>query len=292
MENIDSIYLIDGFLLSGEQSVVDYKKENYRLGDNPKKTEIIKDIIAMANSLNSDIDFRYIIVGYDEVEKKVVSFESEDQSNFQQYINCNVSPGIHFEYLEIEVKLGKVGVFIIRGSNFNNQPFLLQKELKFGVKHNLQSKGTGFIRVGTTSEIINKIHLDSIYEKKYNRDRSNDLNLSLINENNLAIVLRNISKEQLFINNCSIKIFDYINQEFIKVPFNAKVNNGNIEIFNLRNIELIINPNSEKVIFSFRKEFQNDLLKSRNQLKIEVKVESPNFINGPKILSEIIQLNK
>lgn len=289
MQNIEIINLINDFLLSGEKSNVDYKKENYKLrSDN--KAEIIKDFIAMANSLKSNLENNYIIVGYDEESREVVDFETEDQSNFQQYINSNVDPAIDFEYLEININIGKVGIFIIDRTNFNKQPFLLKKQIT--LKNKPKSIGTGFIRIGTSTDILNKMYLDKIYENKYNRDRSNDLKFSLFKNNKLAIVLKNVSQQQLLISNYKIRIFDYSNNKFVKIPFIGNVNNNNLEFYNIKFTPLIINPNSENVIFSFSEDFQNDLLNDRNEINIELVAESPNFNMGPLLLKENIPLTR
>lgn len=289
MQNIEVIKLIEDFLLSGEKSNVDYKKENYKLGKSDNKAEIIKDFIAMANSLKSNLENNYIIVGYDEESREVVGFETEDQSNFQQYINSNVDPAIYFEYLEININIGKVGIFIIDRTNFSEQPFLLKKEISLRSKP--KSIGTGFIRIGTSTEVMNKIHFDKIYENRYNRDRSNDLKFSLFKNNKLAIVLKNVSQQQLLINNYKIKILDYSNNKFINLPFTGIVNDSNLEIYNSRNNTMIINPNSDITIFDFSNEFQNDLLYDRSELNIELVLESPNFNMGPLSLKETIILN-
>jgi hypothetical protein len=161
-----------------ESSTIDYKRDQYPIGKNLKKHELLKDISAMAN-FPSDED-KYIIIGVLEKDGRPFDFfdivDLVDQSKYQQYINSNIEPIINFEYKSFIYKGKNLAYFRI----FNNkdQPYLFKKEVKNAdEKDRIEYReGDGFIRVGTSTKKMSRNDFEKIYEKRFRKpDRKNDL---------------------------------------------------------------------------------------------------------------------
>src|SRR5690606_615567 len=84
-----------------ENSHLDFKREQYTIEKgNPKQSDFLKDISAMAN-IPSERD-KFIIIGVAEKDGKVANFMDVnnliDQANYQTYLNEYIEPEINFEY--------------------------------------------------------------------------------------------------------------------------------------------------------------------------------------------------
>lgn len=94
--------LIDGLLYRTEGSDLDFKAEQYALSgeDNETKSELLKDILAMANAWREGP--AYILLGFKEEKPNPPQLigisEFHDDAHFQQFVNSKVTPKIQFKY--------------------------------------------------------------------------------------------------------------------------------------------------------------------------------------------------
>ena len=156
---------------------LDYKKEEYHLGKDAKRNEILKDISALANH-HSDSD-KYIIIGVKEengIVKDFYEIESlTDEATYQKFVNENIEPKINFEYKSFVYNEKKLAYFRI----FNNRlrPYLFKKNIQNPVTSKTDFKiGDGFIKVGSSSRKLERSDFENIYETRFtDKDRKGDL---------------------------------------------------------------------------------------------------------------------
>lgn len=162
-----------------EGSSLDYKKEEYPLGKHIKRNEILKDISSLANH-HSDED-KYIIIGVKEengVAKDFYEIEIiTDEASYQKFVIENIEPKINFEYKSFVYDGKKLACFKI----FNNKlrPYLFKKNVQNPVTNKTEFKiGDGFIKVGSSSEKMDRTDFENIYRTRYTeKDRKGDLEI-------------------------------------------------------------------------------------------------------------------
>ncbi len=160
-----------------ESYLLDFKREQYILGANQKKHELLKDISSMANHPSNED--KYIIVGVIEKDGVANSYHTleniEDEAKYQEYLKSNVEPEINFEYktfLHNDFKLAYFRIF-----DNDNRPYLFKNEIIENNKVRYH-KGAMVIRKGTKIGRIDRADLDKIYEAKYSqKDRKPDVKL-------------------------------------------------------------------------------------------------------------------
>lgn len=158
------------------ENLIQYENENTRL-DFKKKIyvkgnfhELLSDIIAFANS-HAEGD-KYIICGvktYPNKKRDLFGVEKSnilDSSSYEQLIQANIEPEIHFEFSLYEFESKVFAVFKI--INPTNRPYILKKQY-----HNL-NQGFCQIRKGTHKMSLTRSDFDKIYEQKYNSNQFND----------------------------------------------------------------------------------------------------------------------
>lgn len=162
-----------------EGSNLDYKKEEYVLGKNEKKNEILKDISSFANHhSNSD---KYIIIGVKEKDGVASEFyEIEnltDEAAYQQFLIDNIEPKINFEYKSAIFDKKQIAYFRIFGNK--NRPYLFKKNLQNPFTKKPEYKiGDGFIKVGSSSRKLERNDFEIIYKTRFTeKDRKNDLEI-------------------------------------------------------------------------------------------------------------------
>ncbi|HEY0297883.1 MAG TPA: ATP-binding protein [Arachidicoccus sp.] len=133
-----------------ESTKVDFKKEEYHLGKNAKKNELLKDISAFANYI-SDED-KFIIIGVEDIDgtdKKIFSIDNPtDEAKYQQFVHENIEPKINFEYKPCQYEDKLIRYFRIFGNT--NRPYLFKKEVINPVSNKPEyNYGDGVIRIGT-----------------------------------------------------------------------------------------------------------------------------------------------
>lgn len=158
-----------------ESAKVDYKK-SYPF-DEKHKREIIKDVIAMANTIDPDDSLvhdgfdgghGFIIIGCDE-EGGLFDISEDNLSDnaIQQIINEYVEPKINFTYLsfshEIDEKSVQFGVILIAASE--RPPHRVKKSLQQGKEIQALRAGSCFVRIGsTTSDNVSDAELERMFE--------------------------------------------------------------------------------------------------------------------------------
>ena len=152
-----------------ESHKLDFKREQYLLGKNEKKAELLKDVLSFANHPSNEDKF--IIIGIDEKSKEILGIQNPvDEAQYREYISKNIEPEINFEYRIINLDGKKISYFKI--FNNKNRPYLFNRDLP-NSKYNL---GDGYIRFGTSTKKIGRDELEDIYRNRFiEKDRKKDL---------------------------------------------------------------------------------------------------------------------
>lgn len=158
-----------------ENSLLDFKREQYPIGSIPKRNIVIKDIQAMAN--NPSDEEKYIIIGVGEENgaKTIVPIaQLTDDAHYQQLVNANVEPTINFEYKGFDYQGRRIAYFKIFGNT--DRPYLFKKDVAASDGKIEFKRGEGYIRKGTSTFILGRPDLDAIYQQKSTKkDRKNDI---------------------------------------------------------------------------------------------------------------------
>ena len=106
------------FLLNaGEGTALDFKREQYAFqgANNSDKSELLKDILAFANSWRENK--AYILIGVDEVKGgrgKVVGITDHlDDAQLQQFANSKTQRPIDFSYNPFSIEGIEIGIIEI-----------------------------------------------------------------------------------------------------------------------------------------------------------------------------------
>lgn len=152
-----------------ESHKLDFKREQYLLGKNEKKAELLKDVLSFANHPSNE--YKFIIMGVDEKSKEILGIQNPvDEAQYREYISKNIEPEINFEYRIINLAGKKISYFKIFDNK--NRPYLFNRDLP-NSKYNL---GDGYIRFGTSTKKIGREELGDIYRNRFNqKDRKKDL---------------------------------------------------------------------------------------------------------------------
>ena len=149
-----------------EGDYFDFKQEEYKKN---KKHELIKDVLALANS-DYEGD-RFIIIGIHKKDKNTITAfditDADDSAIIQQIIYENIKPELKIEYIPYEYDEKNLQVLTIK--NPINQPYAIKKTI-----HLPENKGVFLkvdamkIRKGSFTLDMTLTDLDRIYKKKYN----------------------------------------------------------------------------------------------------------------------------
>lgn len=140
--------LIDRLLYQEESDSLDFKEEQYKFfkAEKHDKCELLKDIIAFANSWTPSTS--YILIGVRERkgEKSEVLGISEhlDDANIQEFVNKKINRPINFSYITFEYESFKIGVIEIPNQE---RPFYLKN------KFSKLNQETVYIRRGSSTDI-------------------------------------------------------------------------------------------------------------------------------------------
>lgn len=166
-----------------EGYLVDFKQEQYVLGQNFNKHEFLKDISAFAN--HPKYEDKFIIIGVEEKNGIAGSLnninELIDQAKYQQYLNTYIEPQVNFEYRPIEFKGYQLAYFRIFENN--DRPYLFKKEVQTvcddGKKRIIYREGDGFIRAGTaTRKMVRSDFVRICNDKLKQKDRKAELTIT------------------------------------------------------------------------------------------------------------------
>src|SRR5699024_389008 len=161
-----------------ENTRLDFKREIYH---KEKNSELIKDVMAMANAHVEDT--KYIIFGVKLLEDGSRSFHSvqniPDQAEIEQLIHNNIEPTIELSFYPHKFKDHQLAILEIQG--FNDRPYISKKDYR-GIK-----AGDSVIRKGSTTIPLNRDDLDKIYS--YSSNTVNPHKIEVGFDKNLETVL-------------------------------------------------------------------------------------------------------
>ena len=148
-----------------EGNYLDFKKEDY---PRDKKYELLKDIIAFANS--EHIGDRFIIIGVNEKKEPREFFDIEnpmDSASLQQFVSSNINPELDidiFPYIHEGHNLA-----VIQIKNPVDKPYEVKKSFAYKTDKGdkVFDEGAMFIRVGSRTKPMSRKYLDNIYDKKF-----------------------------------------------------------------------------------------------------------------------------
>lgn len=144
----------------GENRLVEFKSEMYKLSEEKDKAEFIKDIIAMANVLTRSPGFIFIgVMGSARSRIKGISGPIHDDAAFQQMVNSKVNRPIQFIYYEMKVDRKRIGIFRIEPGG---RPFFLKTRF-LSLNSNIV-----YFRQGTATETANPDQLFSMLKEDLN----------------------------------------------------------------------------------------------------------------------------
>lgn len=151
--NLDDIIEYDD-----EGTKLDFKKEEYK---KENYTALLKDVMSMANALNTEC--KRIIIGVKYTpgeEKNFCGLETiADQGTLENIIQENIEPNISFRYYSYTFKGTMLGVLEIF-DNFN-KPYMMKKDYGSGLK-----RGDAWIRKGSRQSRVIREDLDKMMEAK------------------------------------------------------------------------------------------------------------------------------
>lgn len=151
--NLDDIIEYDD-----EGTNLDFKKEEYK---RENYTALLKDVMSMANALNTE--YKRIIIGvkYTPGEEKIFcGLETiSDQGTLENIIQENIEPNISFRYYPYTFKEMMLGVLEIF-DNFD-KPYMMKKDYGSGLK-----KGDAWIRKGSRQSRVIREDLDKMIKAK------------------------------------------------------------------------------------------------------------------------------
>lgn len=179
---------------------LDYK-EDLPLQSDGDKAELVKDVIALANSGEK----AHVVIGVEDGTGKTVGFKTPHTAEqLNQILRDKCDPPISVEYIERKILGYKIGVIEITGGN---PPYIVSVPDKLGgplsanpSKPFFIQRGTVFIRNYNMNEGAKRADLDGMYKVKYVTLQANvrishevsvkpldglievDINLFLINE--------------------------------------------------------------------------------------------------------------
>lgn len=148
-----------------ENTELDFKAIQYQ---KIKFEDLLKDLISMANAKTNNE--RYIILGVKlnaNGTRAILGIENDliDEATYQQLVNNNIEPELHFEYFQYEFLNKKIGVFKIY--DCLNPPYMMKKD--FGKL----KIGESFIRKGSHQTRLTRKDIDYFIEKKMSENYFN-----------------------------------------------------------------------------------------------------------------------
>jgi hypothetical protein len=149
--------LEDRIRYEGESTTLDFKKSYYAA---PTKTELISDVMAMANADTKDD--RVIVFGVKHCSDGSKTFHSlssfPDPADIEQLLLQNIEPAVHVEFCPFEYDGHTIAY--LRIYDCNDQPYLMRKD------HGVLTQGTGRIRKGTTTLPLLRTDIDRMFAAK------------------------------------------------------------------------------------------------------------------------------
>jgi hypothetical protein len=158
--------LLEELLNEDESTSLDFKREQYpfRGATDEQKSELLKDILAFANSFRRTD--AYILIGVEDVKgarKKVVGItEHMDDADLQQFVNSKLQRPLNFSYETVSLEGRQIGVIRIL---LQERPYYLKKN------YGKLESNIVYIRRGSSTDIagideIAKMGMSPIIDKE------------------------------------------------------------------------------------------------------------------------------
>ena len=183
-----SLNLEDIIECDEESPNLDFKKEEYKKAD---YTSLIKDVLSMANALNTETKRIVIGVKYKPgEEKEIFGLEKlSDQAIFENIIQENIEPNINFKYYPYSYKNKKLGVIEIFDTY--DKPYMMKKD------YGKLRKGDMWIRKGSRQSKVTREDLDRMFEirKKSDFDDKVIIGFGKDLKSDICVTKSNIKKE-------------------------------------------------------------------------------------------------
>ncbi len=159
MSNVASLLTRD------EGTKCDFKRAPYKLPD--EKTELAKDISALANSTRRFDGDSFVILGFDRLNGAfydVSSLIQQGESQIQQMVNSLIDPPVEFK-MEVashktESAQGEIVIFCVPHST--RKPHLIRKDRAAAVKGRSLYQGQCFVRRGSCTEVASREEIAEI----------------------------------------------------------------------------------------------------------------------------------
>lgn len=144
----------------GESDYLDFKEEDYH---KENKVELVKDVIALANSHSTRNKF--IIIGIKEennVCEDILGIDKDkvrDEAEFQQIVKTYIKDDLLTEYKIINIDGKDLLVIKIPATNNVNRPFMVKTQIKHLKENEIH------IRKGSTTVLANKKDLEIMFKE-------------------------------------------------------------------------------------------------------------------------------
>lgn len=164
-----------------EHTCLDFKSKEY---NKDNWTDLIKDVMSMANSLDSNT--KRIIIGVKQKpgeEKEFLGVEEiSDQATLENIIQENIEPTINFRYFKHDYKGETLGIIEIFDNN--DRPYMMKKDYGKCLK-----RGDAWIRKGSRQSRMGRPELDEILRNKKNLVFDNKIIIGCGEELNKEIII-------------------------------------------------------------------------------------------------------
>lgn len=142
-------YKLKSLLESDEGPKLDFK-QTISLETDGEKKELIKDVIAIANSRGGR---GYIIFGVEDKTKRIVGINDENitEEKIQQVISSRSDPPVSIKFEIVEYEGKKLGILTIYKSNLR--------------PHQMVQNGVFYIRRGSTTDVAKREEVASMFEE-------------------------------------------------------------------------------------------------------------------------------
>lgn len=276
----DRVKIIEYINKKIETNVFDVKQSYYHSN---KKFDLIKDVVAFANS--SSVDDKYIVFNIDNKTFELSNMDMSslpDVSEIDNLLNEYCEPKIDVELNKFNYNGGQIAYLKVCRSNLDF-PYMIKKNFEFSGKIKL-SQGQIYIRRGATNSIANRSDLDILINKRVSRIikiESQSIEQKQIVVDNRAVLMysssfifRNSANTNYLIKSAKINLKTPENIFSIKVAF---IGNSDIlafaskEFLDNKSFNIDANSTIEKsVFFEITKECKDILMKHQDEITGEL----------------------
>ena len=263
-----------------ETNVFDIKQSFYHPN---KKFDLIKDVVAFANS--SSVDDKYIVFNIDNKTFELSNMDMSslpDVSEIDSLLNEYCEPKIDIELNKFNYDGGQIAYLKVCRSNLDF-PYMIKKNFEFCGKIKL-SQGQIYIRRGATNFIANRSDLDILINKRVSRiikieSQSIETKRIVVDNKPMlmyssSFIFRNSANSNYLIKSAKINLKTPENIFSIKVAF---IGNSDILAFTskefLDNKSFNIDANStieKSAFFEITKECKDILMKHQDEITGEL----------------------